>query len=137
MIHSVNQSVSCVLYLRVKMHGTLKSFREQKSLIVNLLELFSESAFIASENDWPLKSLRGKSNPAATIAAAPIDNEPSLTELFETTLQGVFGDGSFPRNPAQAGSRSANFLQAKIQNGLVFGQENRLVWRISIGCFMR
>src|SRR5215475_11669638 len=106
------------------MKGTLKRFREQQRLVINLLELFGEPCLLPAQHDRPFKSPRGESDPAATVTTAPIDNELFRAELLEATLQRVFGNCRFPGNPAQAGRLATNPLQAKIQNGLVFGQEN-------------
>src|SRR5919198_5218988 len=91
-----------VFHLWLETERTLKPFREQKRMIINLLELFSEPALLPAEHDWPFKSPRGESNPATTIAAASIHNEPFRTEFLEATLQRVLGNCRFARDPTEA-----------------------------------
>jgi len=47
----VIHSVRAIVYRWVEMKGTLKSFREQQRMIINLLELFGEPAFLPAEYD--------------------------------------------------------------------------------------
>jgi hypothetical protein len=109
------------------MKGTLKSFREQKRMIINLLKLFGEPVLIPAEYDWPFKNLRGESDPATTITPAAIHNNLFLTELFEATLQRMLGNCRFPCDSAETSRLVTYSLKAKVQNGLVFSQENGMV----------
>ena len=133
MIHWVRY----VLDLWVETKGTLESFREQERMIIDLLELFSKSALIPAENNWPFENLRGESDPSAAIVAAAVNNDLFLTEFFESTLQRMLGNCRLPGNPAETSRLTINSVKAKIQNGLVFGQENRVVWSVAVGRSMR
>ena len=123
-----------LFHLWLETERTLKHFREQKRMIINLLELFGEPDLLPAEHNWPFKSPRGESDPATTIAAASIHNEPFRTEFLEAALQRVLGNCRFSRDPAEAGRLAANFLKAKIQNGLVFSQENGETLPVWVGC---
>jgi len=103
---------------------TLKPFREQQRMIIDLLEPFGEPAFLSAEDDWSFKGLRGEPDPAATIAAASIHNEPFRSEFLETTLQGVLRNCRFSSDPAETGRLTTDSLEAEIQNRLVFSQEH-------------
>jgi hypothetical protein len=110
MIHALRD----IFHLWLETERTLKRFREQKRMIINLLELFGEPALLPAEHDWPFKGLRGEPDPAATIAAASIQNKPFRTEFLQTALQGVLGNCRFSRDPAETGRLTTDSLEAKV-----------------------
>ena len=116
-----------MIYAVMKCDRHLRAFkrsREQEGRVVYLVQRLCQARFVPSQENALGYCLCSKPNPPPAVAPAAVMNQPFLGKLLEAAFKGMLGNSCFSCNPAQTGDSAGDIRETKVEDSLIFGEQN-------------